>query len=129
MTAEKLMTYGGWALTVLAILFLLMDAGMKLAGASVSVEASSALGFDEDQVRLLGVILLASVVLYTIPQSAPLGAILITAYLGGAIAVNLQHHTPLFSHQLFGVYLGLFVWGGLFLRTPQLRSLLPVFRG
>jgi hypothetical protein len=122
------MAYGGLALTVLAVLFLLLDAGMKLAGAQVAIEASAAMGFDKDQVWSLGVILLVATLLYAVPQTAPLGAILLTAYLGGAIAVNFQLHKPLFSHTLFGVYIALFVWGGLFLRHPAIQSLLPVFR-
>lgn len=129
MTVDKLMTYGGWALTILVVLFLLLDAGMKVLGAQASIDASATLGFDKDQVRLLGIVLLGPIVLYAIPQTAPLGAVLITAYLGGAIAVNLQHQTPLFSHTLFGVYVGLFVWGGLFLRMPQIQSVLPFLRG
>ncbi|WP_424630171.1 DoxX family protein [Bradyrhizobium sp. SYSU BS000235] len=129
MTSERMMTYGGWALSVLAILFLLMDAGMKLAGAQVALEASAQLGFDADQVWVLGVILLVATIFYAFPPTAALGAILITGYLGGAIAVNLQHHRPLVSHMLFGVYIALFVWGGLFLRWPSIRALLPLARG
>jgi uncharacterized MnhB-related membrane protein len=122
------MIYAGWALTVLSILFLLMDAGMKVVGATASVEATGALGFDTGQVRILGVILLVCTGLYAIPQTAPLGAILITGYLGGAIAVNFQHNAPLASHTLFGVYLGIVVWAGLLLRSPVLQALVPIIR-
>ncbi len=81
-----------------------------------------------DQVRVLGVILLVSTFLYAFPPTAALGAILITGYLGGAIAVNLLHHRPLASHMLFGVYIALFVWGRLVSalavdpRTPAIRA-------
>jgi hypothetical protein len=128
MVSDRILIYVGWALSIFAILFLLMDAGMKVAGANVSVEATTALGFDKSQVRLLGAILLICTLLYAVPQTAPLGALLITAYLGGAIAVNLQHHNPLASHTLFGVYIALFVWGGLFFRMPAVKALLPLVR-
>ena len=122
------MQYTGWTMTVLAILFLLLDAGMKVAGARASVDATAELGFGADQVRLLGVILLIVTLLYALPATSIFGAILVTAYLGGAIAVHLQHRSPLASHVLFGVYVGLFVWLGAYLRTPALRSLVPILR-
>lgn len=122
------MKYAGWTLTVLVVLFLLMDAGMKVAGARVSVDATVALGFAENHARVLGVILLIATLLYVVPRTSILGAILITAYLGGAVAIHLQHRDPLASHILFGVYSGLFVWGGLYLRSPALRSLVPIVR-
>ncbi len=122
------MLWTGYVLSALAVLFLLMDAGMKVAGARVSVEATAGLGFDPALVTTLGAILLVATLLYAFPRTALLGAILVTGYLGGAIAVQLQHKAPLFSHVLFGVYLGLFVWGGLFLRSPALRGLIPLMR-
>jgi hypothetical protein len=128
MGGARMMIYAGWTLTVLSILFMLMDAGMKVAGAQVSIDASAGMGFSKDQVFVLGVILLICTALYAVPQTSPLGAILITAYLGGAIAVNFQHNTPLASHTLFGVYIGLMVWGGVFLRSPTLQSLIPFVR-
>ena len=66
--------------------------------------------------------------LYAIPQTAVLGAILLTGYMGGAIATHLRIDSPLFSHTLFGVYLGLLIWGGLYLREPRLRALIPFRR-
>lgn len=86
-------------------------------------------GWTADKTLLLGVIELSCLVLYLIPRTAILGAVLMTAYLGGAIATNLRVENPLFSHTLFGVYLGLFLWGGLWLRDPLLRQLLPIRRG
>jgi hypothetical protein len=115
----------GWGLTVLTALFLLMDAGMKVAGARASIDATLALGFNAETTRILGAILLGGTLLYLYPRTSLLGAILVTGYLGGAIAVQLQHKSPVFSHVLFGLYLGLFLWGGIFLRSPTLRSLLP----
>ena len=76
----------------------------------------------------LGVTLLICTVLYVIPQTAVFGAVLLTAYLGGAVATHVRIGSPLFSHVLFGVYLGLFVWGGLWLREPRLRALFPLRR-
>ena len=120
------MKYAGWALVGLSTLFLLMDGGMKLVGARVSVEATTQLGFSADQVRLLGLLLVASTLLYAVPATSVLGAILVTAYLGGAVAINLRHGTPLASHTLFGVYVGVLAWAGLYFTTPALRALLPL---
>lgn len=78
--------------------------------------------------RMLGILLIIPTFHYLWPRTAFLGAILLTAYLGGAVATHLRIDSPLFSHILFGVCLGLFVWGGLYLRSPQLRALLPFTR-
>jgi hypothetical protein len=115
----------GYGLTVLSTLFLLMDAGMKIVSARPSITATMGLGFGEAQVPVLGVILLIATVLYAYPRTALLGAVLVTGYLGGAIAIKYRQAAPLFSNVLFGVYLGLMVWGGLWLRSPALRRLLP----
>jgi hypothetical protein len=128
MSKRAFRAYAGWVLTLLAVLFLLMDATMKVAGARVSVDATVALGFAQAHVRVLGTILLVAVLLYALPRTSVFGAILITGYLGGTVAVHLQHRDPLASHVLFGVYLGLFVWSGLYLRSAELRSLVPIMR-
>lgn len=78
--------------------------------------------------RLLGVLTLAGVVLYAIPRTAILGAILLTGYMGGAMATHLRIGSPLFSHVLFGFCLGVLIWGGLYLRDPGLRQLIPFRR-
>jgi hypothetical protein len=118
---------GGWALSGLAILFFLMDGGMKLAYLPVVAEASAQLGWPADRgtVTLLATLLLGSTLLYAIPRTAMLGAILLTGYLGGAVATHVRVGSPLFSHVLFGVYLGVIVWAGLWLRDPRLRALIP----
>jgi hypothetical protein len=116
----------GWALSGLAILFLIMDGVMKLVGPSVVVEAQEHLGYPGSVTFGLGVLLLACTALYAIPKTSLLGAILLTGYLGGAIASQLRIGEPWFSHILFGVYLGLFVWGGLYLRSEKLRAIFPV---
>jgi hypothetical protein len=120
----------GWALSGLAILFFAMDGGMKLANLPIVAESTAALGWPADPgtIHLLAALLLGSTLLYALPRTTVLGAILLTGYLGGAVATHARVGSPLFSHVLFGVYLGLFVWGGLWLRDPRLRALLPLVR-
>ena len=77
---------------------------------------------------VLGGLLLVSTALYLIPRTAVLGAILLTGYLGGAVASHARIGSPLFTHELFGVYLGVFVWGGLWLRDSRIRTLIPLSR-
>ena len=114
----------GYVVSGVTILFLLMDSLMKVAGARVSIDTTVSLGYDAGAVRTLGWILLAATLLYIWPRTALLGAILITAYLGGAIATHVIHKSPLYSHTLFGVYVGVLTWGGLYCRSPALRALL-----
>jgi hypothetical protein len=118
----------GWALSILAILFFAMDGGLKLAYLPVVAQTSAQLGWPGDRgtVYLLAALLLVPTLLYAMPRTSMLGAILLTGYLGGAVATHVRVGNPLFSHVLFGVYLGLFVWGGLWLRDPRLRALIPL---
>ena len=118
----------GRVLSGLAIGFLLLDAGIKLVPLQIVTETMAQLGWPADagMARLLGAITLAATLLYAVPRTAPLGAILLTGYLGGAVATHVRIGSPLFSHVLFGVYLGSMVWGGLWLRSARLRALLPV---
>jgi hypothetical protein len=118
----------GFSLSGLVILFLLLDAAMKLVPLDVVTEASAQLGLPAHLARPLGVILLVCTLLYAVPRTSVLGAILLTAYLGGAVATHLRIGSPLFTHTLFGVYLGLAIWGGLYLRDPRLRALIPFSR-
>ena len=120
--------WAGRALSGLAALFLLMDAGGKLIAPEAMIANSPPIGLPADVgfYRTLGAILLACTALYAWPRTAMLGAVLLTGYLGGAVASHLRVGSPLFSHVLFGVYLGLFVWGGLWLRCPALRALMPL---
>ena len=121
---------GGWILSGLAIAFLLMDATMKLLALPVVLEAGGPLGFPgADMARELGTILLICALLYAAPQTAVLGAILLTGYLGGAVATHLRVGSPLFTHILFGVYLGVLIWGGLYLRDARLHALIPLRKG
>lgn len=126
MQARRAERIAGLALSGLAVAFLTLDAVMKLLVLPVVVKASGEIGYSADLLRPLGVILLTATALYAIPRTSILGAILLTGYLGGAVASHFRHHDPLVSHVLFGVYAGVLVWGGLFLRDGRLRSLLPV---
>ena len=118
----------GRVLSGLAILFLAFDVGIKLAQLPVVGETMLALGYAPELGLTIGIVELVCLVLYAVPRTAVLGAILWTAVFGGGIATHIRVDSPLFSHVLFGVYLGLFVWGGLYLRNPRLRELLPVAR-
>ena len=100
------MTITGWVLTALGALFLAFDGGAKLAGAGFAVQATTELGFDAAQVRMLGGLLLGLTALYLAPQTNVLGAVLLTGYLGGTVAVHYLRGNPLPSHVLFGVYVG-----------------------
>lgn len=119
----------GWSMSGLVILFLLMDAGMKLAAVQPVLEAGQQIGFPgEPMARKLGALLLLCTALYIWPATSVLGAILVTGFLGGAVATHVRLGNPLFSHVLFGVYVGVLMWGGLFLREERLRALLPVLK-
>ena len=122
----KWMTWAGWALTVLVALFLAMDTTMKLMDLPQVRTATLQLGWPLALDRTLGLIDLVCLVLYVIPRTAVLGAILTTGLCGGAIAAHLRLGDPLFSHVLFGVYIGVMAWGGLWLRDARLRALMPL---
>jgi hypothetical protein len=94
----------------------------------VVTETTAALGWSASKLVLLGLLLTASTLLYAFPPTAVLGAILLTGYLGGAVATHVRIDNPLFTHILFGVYVGVALWGALFLRDPRLRALLPFRR-
>ncbi len=115
----------GWVLSTIVVLFFLMDAVMKLLALPVVLEASGELGFvGEGMARALGVLLLVCTLLHLVPRTAVIGGILLTGYLGGAVAAHVRVGSPLLSHVLFGVYLGVMLWGGLYLRNPRLRAAL-----
>jgi hypothetical protein len=120
----------GWALTGLVLAFLLFDAAIKIVGHPAVGETAATLGWPIDVGfwRAIGLMLLACAALYAWPRTAILGAIVLTGYLGGAIATHVRIANPLFSHTLFGVYLGVILWAALWLRMPALRALLPVGR-
>ena len=117
----------GRALSGLVILFLLFDGAIKLVPWPVVTETMDRMGYgsSETLARSLGIITILCTALYAVPPTSILGAILLTGYLGGAMASHVRIGSPLFSHILFGLYLGLMVWGGLWLRNRRLRSLIP----
>jgi hypothetical protein len=110
----------GIGISVLVGAFLVFDAAGKLAGAPQVKEGTAALGFPAEQALVMGIVLSVCVVVYAIPRTAVLGALGITAYLGGAVTANMRVEAPLFSAILFAVYVGLLMWVGLVLRRPEL---------
>jgi hypothetical protein len=120
----------GRVLSGLVIVFLLFDGAIKLVPWPVVTETMDRMGYgaSESLARTLGIITLACTVLYAIPPTSILDAILLTGYLGGAMASHVRIDSPLFSHTLFGLYLGLLLWGGLWLRDRNLRMLIPLLR-
>jgi hypothetical protein len=124
------MVLAGRLVSGMPILFLLFDAIIKFIRplpAPVS-EAAGKLGYAPSSMPVIGALLLVSVLIYAIPRTAVLGAILLTGYLGGAVATHLRIGDPLFTHILFPVYVGVLVWGGVFLRDARLRELVPFRR-
>ena len=122
--------WAGRIMSGLVILFLLMDGIIKMVPIQPVTDSLKELGYptSDSFARLLGIIVLAGTALYAWPRTAALGAIVLTGLFGGAIASHLRLGDPLVSHTLFGVYLGLLMWGGLWLRDPALRALLPLRR-
>jgi len=130
MNTNKLKRTAGYAMSGLVIAFMLFDGGAKLVPLDVVIKSTAELGYAPSAglARGLGVLALACTALYAVPRTAVLGAILLTGYMGGAVASHLRLGDPLFSHILFGVYLGILAWGGLFLRDARIRELLPIRR-
>ena len=112
----------------IAILFLLVDRVGKLIPIPSVVEFTVQLGYPESSVRTIGIILLVCLILYVVPRTSVLGAILLTGYLGGAVATQLRLGSPLLSTTLFPIYVGVLIWVGLVLREDRLRALIPVRR-
>jgi hypothetical protein len=127
-TPSKGALRGGWTLSGLAIAFLTFDGVLKFFLDKMPPEAmadSAKLAYPMDIMPYLGATLLICVLLYTLPRTAVLGAILLTGYLGGAVSAHVRIMNPWGSHILFPVYLGIFIWLGLYLRMPALRSFIP----
>ncbi|OJW75753.1 MAG: polyhydroxyalkanoate depolymerase [Sphingomonadales bacterium 63-6] len=124
---QKQMTLAGWVLTGLFALFMLgASIAPKLLGMEVAAASLRDLGWPTGYVTLIGWLELVFVLLYLVPRTAVLGAVLMTALIGGAMAAHIRVGSPLFSHTLFGIYLSLFMWGGLWLRMPGLRAVFPI---
>lgn len=124
------MLWTGRALTTIVVLFLIMDSVIKLIPIPEVTSSLRELGYPPtvDLARFLGLLLLVCTALYVWPRTSLLGAVLLTGYLGGAIATHVRIGHPLFTHTFFGVYLGLFIWGGLYLRDAEFRALFPFRR-
>lgn len=114
----------GRALTGLAAAFLAFDAAIKLFPNEAALTGTTALGWQPHHLPILGAIATVCLVLYLIPRTAPLGALLWTGYFGGAIATHLRVDNPLPTHTLFPIYVAALVWGGLYLRDARVRALL-----
>ncbi len=120
--------WAGRIISGLAVLFMLFDAVIHVLKITPVVEAFAQLGFPLGVARGLGIVELVCIALYVIPRTSVLGAILLTGYLGGAIATQVRAGAPLVSTALFPVYIALFVWGGLYLRDDKVRALIPLRR-
>ena len=122
--------WAGRVMSGLVILFMIFDASLKLIPLAVVTDSMIELGYPPSAglARGLAIVILVCTALYAVPRTSILGAILLTGYMGGAIASHLRIGSPLFSHVLFGLYLGLMVWGGLWLRERNLRALIPFWR-
>lgn len=112
----------GWVITGLCILFLLVDGGMKVANAAESIKGSVHLGWPAEQVQALGAVLLLCTILYAIPRTAVLGAVFVSCYLGGAVAIMWRVNEPCY----FPIIFGILIWVSLYLRIPALRAVFPV---
>jgi DoxX-like family len=119
----------GWLFSLLFALFMMGASVLpKLAGMEVAQQSMAALGWPDAPLLLIGGIELVSTLLFLLPATGLLGAVLMMGLLGGAIATNLQGQAPLASHTLFGIYLGTFMWLGLILRDPRIRAVFPLRR-
>jgi hypothetical protein len=126
--AGRLAYLAGYAMTVLFSLFMVFDAVIKLIKMKIVADTLIPLGYDAEVGFPLGVMEAILLALYLYPRTAILGAVLLTGLFGGAVATHLRVGSPLFSHILFGVYLGVLAWGGLWLRDAKLRAVFPLRR-
>jgi hypothetical protein len=121
---SKLKCWAGRGLTGFVSAFLLFDASIKLLQLDMVEKSSRELGYPPESMFPIGLVLLACLALHLIPRTAVLGAVLLTGYLGGAIATHVRVGNPLFSHVLFPIYVAALIWGGLYLRDQRVRGLL-----
>src|SRR5262245_11161447 len=123
---SKKALWAGRILSGLVVLLLLFDSIFKFLKPAQVVEGTIQLGYSESTIVPLGIVLLVCTLLYAIPKTSVFGAILLTGYLGGAVATHARVGNPLFTHQLFPVYVGVLLWLGLYLRESRLRALVPL---
>ena len=126
MTSKR--TWTGRILTGLVTVFLLFDAGVKVLNPGFAAAAAPQIGYAESLILPIGLIELACLAVYLIPQTSALGAVLLTGFLGGAVATHFRVSDPLLGYTLFPLYVGALLWGGLFLRDNRLRVLIPFNR-
>ncbi len=125
MDRAKLMTIAGWTLTLAVTAFMLLDVSYDLRQVQMAIDANVAMGIPADAVLPIGIVGLGCTLLYVFPPTAPLDAILLTGFLGGAVVTHLRVHGSL--HDMGeNVLIGVVAWGGLWLRDAQMRRLLPV---
>ncbi len=116
----------GCILSALAVLFLSCDSVIKFTGIAPVKDSFAQLGYPPSLAPGIGILELVCLAVYVIPRTSVLGAVLLTGYLGGATATHVRVGSPLFTHVLFPIYVGVLVWGGLFLREDRLRALVPL---
>jgi hypothetical protein len=121
-TRPKTIFWLGWILTIIPVLMLLMSAGFKFAKSEQAVEGMATFGWKSELLLWLGIVELACTILYVIPHTAVLGAILLTGYLGGAVATHVRIGDPFYMPIVIGVV----VWLGIWIRDPRLRALIPI---
>ena len=124
-SSAKKRSIAGYALTAFVALFLTFDTVLKVLQLAPAVQGTTELGYPASTVVTIGLIELVCLALYLIPRTSVLGALVLTGYLGGAIATHVRIGSPLPTHTLFPIYVALMVWGGLYLRESRLRELLP----
>lgn len=125
-TPSKTQRWISYIMSGLVILFMLFDSIMKFVQPTEVIEGTLALGFGQEHLTIIGTLGLISTLLYAFPKTSVIGAILLTAYFGGAVATHLRLNNPLFSHTLFTVYFGILVWGGLWLRSLKFREVISM---
>ena len=123
---SKKMLWTGRIVSWVIAALLLLDAVMKVLQVPQVMEGTVKVGYPAGTVRPIGIILLLCLICYVIPRTSVLGASLLTGYLGGAVATNVRISTPLFSYTLIPMYVGVLVWGGLFLQDEGVRALIPL---
>lgn len=116
--------WAGWIATIIVVPFLAFDGIIKLIAAAPAIQGTLELGFSASQVQPIGIIELVCFALYLIPRTAPIGAVLLTGYLGGAVAIHVRAANPLFTHILSPIYAAVLLWGALYARDPRVRMLI-----
>lgn len=118
----------GIVITVVVAAFLVFDVSGKLTRPQAVVDSMASLGFSIGQATVMGIVLAVCLIVFLVPRTAVLGALGLTAYLGGAVTANMRIESPLFSSTLFAVYLGVLLWVGLVLRRPELLAVVGLRR-